>query len=85
MARLARDRTDQPVVDLGHLRPDRRQHRRLAPVDIAENVWIGAGATILPGVTIGRDAVITAGAVVSEDVPPAPLRTGSKATAQRQW
>ncbi|MER5360410.1 DapH/DapD/GlmU-related protein [Streptomyces sp. NPDC002785] len=56
-----------------------------APIDVAENVWIGAGATILPGVSIGRDAVVAAGAVVAEDVPPASLVTGSKATVQRRW
>ncbi|AXG80484.1 DapH/DapD/GlmU-related protein [Streptomyces paludis] len=56
-----------------------------APIDVAENVWIGAGATILPGVTIGHDAVIAAGAVVAEDVPPASLVTGTKAAVRRQW
>ncbi|GAA2349829.1 MULTISPECIES: DapH/DapD/GlmU-related protein [Streptomyces] len=56
-----------------------------APIDVAENVWIGAGATILPGVSIGRDAVIAAGAVVADDVPPASLVTGGKATIRRQW
>ena len=56
-----------------------------APIDVAENVWIGAGATILPGVSIGRDAVIAAGAVVADDVPPATLVTGPKATVRRQW
>lgn len=54
-----------------------------APIDVAENVWIGAGATILPGVSIGRDAVIAAGAVVTDDVPPASLVTGGKATVRR--
>ena len=34
-----------------------------------KNAWIGAGATILPGVTIGENAVVAAGAVVSKDVP----------------
>lgn len=56
-----------------------------APIDVAENVWIGAGATILPGVSIGRDAVVAAGAVVTDDVPPASLVTGGKATVHRQW
>ncbi|HEX2146005.1 MAG TPA: DapH/DapD/GlmU-related protein [Glycomyces sp.] len=56
-----------------------------AAIDVAENVWIGAGATILPGVSIGRDAVIAAGAVVADDVPPASLVTGGKATVRRQW
>jgi acetyltransferase-like isoleucine patch superfamily enzyme len=39
------------------------------PVMIRRNAWIGAGATILPGVTIGENAVVAAGAVVSRDVP----------------
>ena len=56
-----------------------------APIDVAENVWIGAGATILPGVSIGRDAVIAAGAVGADDVPPATLVTGAKAAVRRQW
>ncbi|MEU2669370.1 DapH/DapD/GlmU-related protein [Streptomyces sp. NPDC007164] len=64
---------------------ERRLYLTGAPIDVAENVWIGAGATILPGVSIGRDAVIAAGAVVADDVPPASLVTGSKATVRRQW
>ncbi|WP_229238727.1 DapH/DapD/GlmU-related protein [Dyadobacter sp. Leaf189] len=39
------------------------------PVIIRRNAWIGAAATILPGVTIGENAVVAAGAVVSRDVP----------------
>jgi acetyltransferase-like isoleucine patch superfamily enzyme len=38
------------------------------PVRIKQKAWIGAGATILPGVTIGENAVVAAGAVVSRDV-----------------
>jgi len=64
---------------------DRRLHLTGGPIDVAENVWIGAGATILPGVTIGRDAVVAAGAVVADDVPPASLVTGGKATVSRRW
>jgi acetyltransferase-like isoleucine patch superfamily enzyme len=40
------------------------------PILIKRNAWIGAAATILPGVTIGENAVVAAGAVVSKDVPP---------------
>ena len=40
------------------------------PILIKRNAWIGAGATILPGVTIGENAIVAAGAVVSRDVPP---------------
>jgi acetyltransferase-like isoleucine patch superfamily enzyme len=39
------------------------------PITIKRNAWIGAGATILPGVTIGENAIVAAGAVVSKDVP----------------
>lgn len=39
------------------------------PVVIGDDVWIGANAVILPGVTIGRHAVVAAGAVVTRDVP----------------
>lgn len=40
-----------------------------APVVIGKNVWIGAGAIILPGVTIGDLVVVAAGAVVNRDIP----------------
>ena len=39
------------------------------PIRICNNVWVGAGAIILGGVTIGKNAVIAAGAVVTKDVP----------------
>jgi acetyltransferase-like isoleucine patch superfamily enzyme len=42
---------------------------RVAPVDIGDDVWIGRGALVLPGVTIGDGAVVAAGAVVTKDVP----------------
>jgi acetyltransferase-like isoleucine patch superfamily enzyme len=64
---------------------ERRLYLTGAPIDVADNVWIGARATILPGVTIGRDAVIAAGAVVVDDVPAGTLVTGPKATVRRSW
>ena len=64
---------------------DRRVWLTGGPIDVGENVWIGAGATILPGVTIGRDSVVAAGAVVAEDVPERSLVTGSKAAVRRTW
>lgn len=39
------------------------------PVSIGENVWIGGGAIILPGVTIADDAIVASGSVVTRDVP----------------
>ena len=38
------------------------------PVPLKRNCWIGAGATILPGVTVGENAVVAAGAIVTKDV-----------------
>jgi acetyltransferase-like isoleucine patch superfamily enzyme len=74
-------------ITVGHpVHPEqRREWLSGGPIDVAENVWIGAGATILPGVSIGRDAVVAAGAVVADDVPPASLVTGGKATVRRTW
>ena len=40
-----------------------------APIEIKRNAWVGAGATILPGVTVGENAIVAAGAVVTKDVP----------------
>jgi acetyltransferase-like isoleucine patch superfamily enzyme len=51
------------------LDPTDRQSLLLKPIFIKRNAWIGAAATILPGVTIGENAVVAAGAVVSKDVP----------------
>lgn len=45
------------------------RHFQSHPITIGDRVWIGANATILTGVTIGRNAVVAAGAVVAHDVP----------------
>ncbi|MEN4760434.1 sugar O-acetyltransferase [Chryseobacterium sp. C39-AII1] len=50
------------------LDPKLRKGLTAKPIHIKKNAWIGANATILPGVTIGENAVIAAGAVVSKDV-----------------
>ena len=53
------------------------------PVHIEDNVWIGAGAVILAGVTIGRNAVIGAGSVVTKDIPADSLALGIPAKVIR--
>lgn len=52
-----------------------------APIVVEEDVWIGAGAIVLPGVTLGRGSVIAAGAVVTRDVPPMTIVAGVPARA----
>jgi len=49
------------------------------PIAIGRNVWIGGGAVILPGVTIGNDAIIGAASVVTRDVPAGATVVGNPA------
>jgi len=61
----------------------RRQKVRCGrPVNIGANVWIGAGAIILPGVTIGDDAIVGAGSIVTRDVPAGLTVFGNPARAK---
>jgi len=57
------------ITESHPLDPEQRKGLIGKPIHIKKNVWIGANATILPGVTIGENAVVAAGAVVSKDVP----------------
>ena len=50
---------------------------RALPIVIGDNVWIGGDVTILPGVTIGAEAVIGAGSVVTKDVPAGVVAAGN--------
>ena len=50
--------------------PHKRKLVSKGPVIIEDNVWIGDKATVLPGVTIGKGAIVAANAVVTKDVPP---------------
>ncbi|OJX71447.1 MAG: hypothetical protein BGO93_08485 [Mesorhizobium sp. 65-26] len=59
------------IMKTGHPRVD--PGIRSAPVIIGDYVWIGTGAKILKGVTIGDGAIISAGAIVRSDVPPGTL------------
>jgi maltose O-acetyltransferase len=53
------------------------------PITIGRNVWIGGGALILPGVTIGDDAIVGAGSVVTRDVASGATVMGNPARARR--
>ena len=63
------------------------QNRRVItckPVHIGRRAWIGAGATILPGVTVGENAVVGAGSVVTRDVEPNTIVAGNPAKLIRR-
>ena len=55
-----------------------------APVTLGDDIWIGANAVVLPGVTIGNHCVVAAGAVVTKDVPPHSLVAGVPAIIIKQ-
>ena len=53
-------------------------------VKICNNVWIGAGAIIMPGITVGENSVVGAGSVVTKDVPPNTVVVGNPARVLRK-
>ena len=53
------------------------------PITIGKRVWIGGGAIVLPGVTIGDDTTIGAGSVVARDIPPGVVAAGNPCTVIR--
>src|SRR5262249_16391729 len=53
------------------------------PIPIGNNAWLGGGAIVCPGVTIGDDAVVGAGSVVTRDVPPRAVVAGNPARVIR--
>ena len=55
-----------------------------APVHIGRNYWIGAGALIMPGVTIGDNTVIGAGSVVTKDIPAGVVAVGNPCRVMRE-
>jgi maltose O-acetyltransferase len=63
--------------------PRRARFETAEPITIEDNVWLGGGVIVLPGVTIGRDSVVGAGAVVTKDIPPLTLAVGNPARVIR--
>ncbi|MDO4980593.1 MAG: sugar O-acetyltransferase [Prevotellaceae bacterium] len=75
------------ITTVGHpLSPKARRGymAKAAPVRIGNDVWIGGNVTILPGVTIGNNVVVAAGAVVTKDVPDNSLVGGVPARLIRE-
>jgi maltose O-acetyltransferase len=54
------------------------------PITLADNVWLGGGVIVCPGVTIGRDTVVGAGAVVTKDLPQGVVAAGVPARVLRE-
>lgn len=54
------------------------------PIKIKDNVWIGGGAVVLPGVTIGKNSVIGAGSVVTKDIPDNVVAAGNPCRVIRE-
>lgn len=74
------------VATAGHpILPELREkvYQYNAPVHIGRNCWIGAGAIILPGITIGDNTVVGAGSVVTKDLPPNVIAAGNPCKVMR--
>lgn len=68
------------LITLNHVvNPYERSTTIAKPIKIGNRVWIGIAATVLPGVTIGDNSIIGAGAVVTKDVPPNVIVAGNPA------
>ncbi|HEY0225888.1 MAG TPA: sugar O-acetyltransferase [Mycobacterium sp.] len=63
---------------------ERRNGITMAPIVIESDVWIGAAATVTPGVRIGHGSVVGAGAVVAKDVPPLTVVTATSHVERRR-
>jgi maltose O-acetyltransferase len=64
--------------------PRRDKWEAAEPITIGDNVWLGGGVIVCPGVSIGANTVVGAGAVVTRDLPPNVLAVGNPARVVRQ-
>ena len=78
-------RAAERVVPAERRRPDESPYRTYArPIRIGDNVWLGAGTIVFPGVTIGDNTTIGAGSLVTTDVPADALAYGQPCRVQQQ-
>ncbi|MGY1607517.1 MULTISPECIES: DapH/DapD/GlmU-related protein [unclassified Geodermatophilus] len=61
----------------------REKWEAAAPITIGDDVWLGGGAIVLPGVTIGENTVVGAGSVVTRDLPADVVAVGNPARVVR--
>ena len=72
------------IITVNHLLDsEKRRGIEVKPVRIKKNAWIGANVTILPGVTVGKNAVIAADSTVTKDVPDNVVVAGSPAKVKK--
>jgi maltose O-acetyltransferase len=64
--------------------PRRDKWEAALPITIGDNVWLGGGVIVLPGVTIGDDTVVGAGSVVTKDLPAGVVAIGNPARVVRR-
>ena len=65
------------LITINHEQNPHQRHITISkPIKIEKHVWIGVAATVLPGITVGEGAIISAGAVVTKDVPPKTIVAG---------
>ena len=76
----------QLLTPIHPLDPDLRRDKweQASPIVLGDNVWLGGGVIVLPGVTIGPDTVVGAGAVVSRDLPAGVVAVGTPARVVRE-
>lgn len=68
------------IISVNHIiDPAKRRGISVASVQIKENAWLGANVTILPGVTVGKNAIVAADSTVTKDVPANVIVAGSPA------
>jgi maltose O-acetyltransferase len=63
--------------------PRRQKWEAAQPITIGDNVWLGGGVIVLPGVSIGADTVVGAGSVVTRDLPAGVVAVGNPARVVR--
>ncbi|MGY1731662.1 sugar O-acetyltransferase [Geodermatophilus sp. SYSU D01045] len=64
--------------------PRRDKWEAARPITVGDNVWLGGGVVVLPGVTIGADTVVGAGSVVTRDLPAGVVAVGNPARVVRE-